>query len=33
MKNFKDTQFFKVLPEFRKNVSEILELVYEALAI
>ncbi len=31
MKNFKDTQFFKVLPEFRKNVSEILELVYEAL--
>lgn len=31
MKDFNDTQFFKVVPEFRKGVSEVLELVYESL--
>lgn len=32
MRNNNDTQFFKVVPDFRREVSEILELVYEALA-
>lgn len=31
MRNTNDTQFFKVIPDFRREVSEILELVYEAL--
>lgn len=31
MRDTNDTQFFKVIPEFRREVSEILELVYEAL--
>ena len=31
MRNKNDTQFFKVVPEFRRKVSEILELVYDAL--
>lgn len=31
MRDINDTQFFKVIPEFRREVSEILELVYEAL--
>ena len=31
MRNKNDTQFFKVVPEFRREVSEILELVYDAL--
>ena len=31
MRNNNDTQFFKVVPEFRREVSEILELVYDAL--
>ena len=31
MRDINDTQFFKVIPEFRREVSEILELVYESL--
>ncbi len=31
MRDINDTQFFKFIPEFRREVSEILELVYEAL--
>lgn len=31
MRNTNDTQFFKVIPDFKREVSEILELVYEAL--
>ena len=31
MRDTNDTQFFKVIPEFRREVSGILELVYEAL--
>ena len=31
MRDINDTQFFKVIPEFRREFSEILELVYEAL--
>ena len=31
MRDTNDTQFFKVIPEFRREVSEILELVDEAL--
>ena len=31
MRNNNDTQFFKVVPDLRREASEILDLVYEAL--